>query len=319
MAFRDRDLQRTVTDLCRLAGVDPISFDSDLLDPDSLDPDAFGTDSFGAGELAFDPRIFTEDSLVLTQSAETGLLIGAVGAIPVICGADGDADCEVRIPSDAGALINRVREWVAGGSKSGRTIIVGSWHGGAGATTASFALARSLRAALLDASGSASFPVPDQGTSTVGWESLDTADMPPGGPLISSLPRIRGVPVLSGAHGTSVRPDDLRVAQVVCRSPRPNVIDCGTDLRGIVQLWDSLLEQGQQVKVVLVGRANDDRASAAACAFTMLTEDQRQVNALTVGRRSSLFQIVQERFDVTWRKCPRPASAKGWQRVARTL
>ncbi len=229
-------------------------------------------------------------------------------------------DADVLLPDDGANLIALIRDHLARpGNSAYQTVLVGSWHGGGGATTSAFAVAGALGGAVLDASPSLSFPALE--SSAIGWDELNPDDLPSGGALLDALPRARGVPVLSSTAGAVPRPKDRRVVASVEVLPCPAAVDCGTDLMGLASLWDQLLESGQAVTALLCGRATDRQATACARALSLLScgAGGPPLTALRVGRESRLFRIAQDEFPVRWRHSPSPRARRRWKRLVANL
>lgn len=229
-------------------------------------------------------------------------------------------DADILLPDDGATLIALVRDHIERPRNAPcGVVLVGSWHGGGGATTSAFAVADALGGSVLDASPSLSFPATDG--SGIDWDRVDPHDLPSGGALLAGLPRVQGVPVLTALAGVAPSPRDLRVAATAQVLPCPVAVDCGTNLPGLASLWDQLLESGQAVTVLLVGRATDRQAVACARALSLLScgSGGPPLTALRLGRESRLFRIAQDQFPVEWRSAPWPGGRRGWKRLVANL
>lgn len=305
-AFLNQKLREIVDELCELAGVRPQPIPSDSNSLADLDPSR-------------NALLLTELDAPLSSDAPPGwsrVLCRSASAIDRQTSGLG----ELVLPADAGELIGLLRDWNTGETSSGSAVLVGSWHGGGGVTACSFALAESLSGVVLDASAKVSFPL-SKNSGSLTWEDLDSSDMPPGSAIVSALPRIGVVPVLTSGSPASLRPSSELVIAVASRSPRMTVVDCGDDVRNLARLWDDFVDAGLSVRPLLVGRAKETHIEAAVRAFTALSADSLTIplDVLTIGRASSVFTLVEERFRLRSRRAPKTSALRGWRRIAKDI
>lgn len=293
-------------DLCEIAGANPVSLQREAKE--------------------FPDRELPQSALLLTESGSASPVEFPIGWTKVLCGstlmgvsAHSDVP-DVALPEGAEDLVKLIQNWTVEEARSERSILIGSWHGGSGVTTSSFVLAEALNGVVLDASGTVSFPFPN-GLDFLFWEDIDPLDMAPGASVIAAFPRVNEIPTLTSASPAPLRPRPDQVVSVVSDSPRVCVIDCGSDIGAMVQLWDELAQAGQEVCPVLLGRATDRYVEAAVRAFGALDADSLDVslNVLTLGRTSSLFSMAQQRFRLRCSRAPNPRSLRGWRRVAERI
>ncbi len=235
---------------------------------------------------------------------------------------DGSAQVDVILPGDEVALLQLLtsRSEPADEADPVReadsVVLVGAWNGGGGATTTARNLARLTRAVLLDAAGNwgGELPLGDY----LSWSDLVPSDLPPPWKLVSSLPRVGRVPILTVRTGVPLTPGDVLVREVADQLRRPTVIDCGTHLEQLFALAEQLEARGKKVRAVLTGTGTD-RGAAALGRWRSSFQSEVEPLYLVTGRPHPMFHIVAERHGVSWSRAPRRAAPRAWRRTGERL
>lgn len=296
---RDPQTCSTLVDLSRLA----------LMRPMVLDPDRLGAPS---------PGVAPGDILLVEVGCDVSGPLETLARVTVArSGTSGEATADIHLPGDEVALLQllsaRAESTDTGDRQpTARALLVGAWNGGGGATTVAHRLARASRAVLLDAAGNRGGAVPLE--DAVSWEDLAVDDLPSPWRLVASLPRLEGVPTLTHRHRRPVDPGDQRVREVAGLLDRSVIIDCGVSVDGLFDLHDYLQDAGKRVGTVLVGTA-DDRGAAALGRWHATGNRQREALYLVNGRIRPAFHAVSARYEIKWKKSPKAASARGWQKM----
>lgn len=301
LVFENQKLQQMVSEMCELAGVP-------FAQPE------------GSSELLGGVEPVPPGSLVFVEPATRDAVTPTEQITRVVCSFESVSVGGLQLPRDLAPLIELVREWKAGAKQDLPVVLVGSWHGGSGSTASALELCRALEGVMLDASGNTNSLASGEGDFLT-WSGIQADDVGTGASIVSSLPRVKGVPVLTANEEAPVTPADFRVSVVALKSPRPVVVDCGSNVSGLIDLWDRLALGGADTQVLLLGRASDQFCNAAARTLALCAADvsNTRVIALRRGRQSSLFRIVTDSFDVRWMRMPRLANSRGWRRVAELI
>ncbi len=257
------------------------------------------------------------------------LLLAEVGhGVPVSLGdlprvnvafrsAEGQGRADIVLPGDEAELVHLLAGWVSeqgNEAGAGKVLLVAAWHGGGGATSCSFALARALGAVVLDASGNGGGPIPLDGAPV--WEALEEDDLPAGQVLVRSLPRQGTVPFLTALHGVPPTPRSKIVGGLIPRLTGVTVVDCGTDLHGLSALAQQL---GGEADVVLVGRTDHDGVQRLGRGLTTLAPlgTLREALLLQVGGSSALVADLAARHGAQALRAPSPTRPRAWSALVR--
>ena len=301
----DAELRESLADMCRLALLRPIAVVAD-------------------GAITLRRGVKRKDILVMEHGVQVPELFASLRRITVTGAQDSDAHghVDIVIPGDEVALLHllsRAADEDDVGEKAEEDVIVlvGAWHGGGGATTASYRLARASRSVLLDAAGNWGGDLALEDEVLV-WDDIDPRDLPPSPRLIANLPRIAGVPTLTMSLGIPLRPDDDRVFAVAHSLNRGVVVDCGVHLDALFELAERLETTEKRVLTVLTGTGNE-RGAAALGRWKASTSEVQEPLYLLNGRPHPIFHAVADRFDLKWRRSPRLGSTRGWRRTQEKL
>ena len=302
----DAELRESLADICRLAA----------LDPTPVDPGDSAIPCVGVGG---------RDLVVAEIGVDVPESLGSLRRITVYSnqgGGDPQGHADVVVPRDEVALLHLLTRTAEEGDRFSRSkdevvALVGSWHGGGGATTASQRLARSSRSVLLDAAGNWGGDLTLE-EEALTWDDIDPVDLPPSARLIANLPRIAGVPTLTMNTGVPVRPDDPRVFAVANALKRCVVVDCGVHLDALFALAARLEGAEKRVATVLTGTGGE-RGAAALGRWKSSNSQIRDPVYLLNGRPHPIFHSVADRFDLRWQRLPRVKMGRGWRKIQEKL
>lgn len=254
-----------------------------------------------------------------------------------------DDDFDFSLPQDDVALLAALQQWCQPRETLAEhrernnldVLMVSSWHGGGGATSCAMAAANVLKALLLDASGNYGLPIgeirefrskrsAENEDLKVTWQLLDPDDLPPQAALISSLPRLGAVPILTNSLSAEApafpltRADSQLVERVAASSPRPVVVDCATFVGEALVVAQFLERCGKKVRFALIGDGRDQTSFGLARSLQVFACGGKKPLVLVRGSPRELFRMAVDRHRIDWVRAPRPRNYRAWRTLLGT-
>lgn len=251
----------------------------------------------------------TEDG-ARTAAAHSDVPIVRVSAVP------GEGD--LSLPQDAPAVASLLSASGSGPSASSpgrKTLVVAGWQGGTGVSTTAFHFAGAGDAILLDASGHPPAQGPEDGQ--LHWGMVDPADLPLLPRRASTAAGLPTVEVLSAAP-LLVRVDDPRVSALSAQVAADVVVDAGVWSQGVDGLLVENAARGRQIRLVLVGRADDKAALRLVSLLASLGPIWRPQALYTRDKVSESLQIIGSHAGLPVARLPRIGRAgnkQQWRRL----